>query len=169
MDKRQNFQCACTHYPIIGMIHLFGDKWILFSTDDTNSEIGLFDDSRCEYTTLVNDLCLNFNRRYLITGASKENFDCSWQIYWDDGLNPSRTLNLGFGDSIPDNRNIPWVQVITSPTDADGNPTSNCVIYADAQPLRLDCERIRLAPLIDIPCMDSVSYTHLTLPTTPYE
>tara|TARA_R110002020_G_scaffold29814_1_gene94170 strand:- start:41526 stop:50405 length:8880 start_codon:yes stop_codon:yes gene_type:complete len=153
-NEPANFQCACTHYPIIGMIHLFGDKWILFSTDDTNSEIGLFDDSRCEYTPLVNDLCLKFNKRYLITGASKENFDCSWQIYWDDGLNPSRTLNLGFGDSIPDNRNIPWVQVITSPVDASGNPTSNCVIYADAQPLRLDCERIRLAPLIDIPCMD---------------
>ena len=87
-NEPANFQCACSHYPIIGTIHLYGDKWIIYSTDDVNSEIGLFDDSRCEYTTLVNDACLSFNRRYLITGASKENFDCSWQVYWDDGLNP---------------------------------------------------------------------------------
>jgi hypothetical protein len=147
-NEPANFQCACSHYPIIGTIHLYGDKWIIYSTDDTNSEIGLFDDSRCEYTTLVNDACLSFDRRYLITGASKENFDCSWQVYWDDGLNPSRTLNLGFADSIPENRNIPWKQIITSPEGAA------CVIYEDAQPLRLDCERIRLAPLLDIPCMD---------------
>ena len=153
-NEPANWKCGCAPYTIIGAIHLFGDKWILMSTDDQASEIALFDDSRCEYTTLINDECLNFKRRYLITGASKENFDCSWQIYWDDSFNPSRTLNLGFGDDIPSNRNVPWKQIITSPVDEDGNPSSACVIYEDAQPLKLDCEKIRLAPFIDIPCMD---------------
>ena len=92
-----NLICVKTGYTIIGAIYLFGDKWILFSTNDeilleeegniNSSEIGLFDDSRCEYTTLVNDECLNFNKKNLITGASKENYDCTWQIYWDAGLN----------------------------------------------------------------------------------
>ena len=60
-----------------------------------NSEIGTFDDSECKYTeVLVNDPCLNFKKKFLITGAAKENFDCSWQVYWDDGNNPSRTLNI---------------------------------------------------------------------------
>ena len=153
-NEPANLSCANANYTIIGAVYLFGDKWIIFSTDNTSSEIGLFDDSHCQYDALVNDACLNFNKFNLITGASKENFDCTWQIYWDDGKNPSRTLNLGFGDDIPSNRNVPWKQVITSPVDQDGNPTSACVIYEDALPLRLDCERIRLAPFIDIPCMD---------------
>jgi hypothetical protein len=86
----------------------------LFSTDNINSEIGLFDDSKCEYTTLVNDPCLNFNKKHLITGAAKENFDCSWQVYWDDGNNPSRTLNLD---------DIPFTYKLFS------NPGDDCVIY----------------------------------------
>ena len=57
-----------------------------------SSEIGLFDDSECKYTTLINDPCLSFNRKYLITGAAKENFDCTWQVYWDDGNNPSTSI-----------------------------------------------------------------------------
>ena len=44
------------------------------------------------------ETCLNFSKKHLITGASKENFDCTWQVYWDDGNNPSRTLNI---DNVP--------------------------------------------------------------------
>ena len=82
--------------------------------------------------------CLNFSTQHLITGAAKENFDCSWQVYWDDGVNPSRTLNLD---------NIPWhKRRISDEGDA-------CVIWENMNPLCLDCEQIRLAPLIDIPCI----------------
>ena len=97
-NEPANLKCATVPYTIIGAIHKYGDEWVIFSTDDTNSEIGLFDDSKCEYTQLINDACLNFNRQHLITGAAKENFDCTWQIYFDDGLNPSRTINI---DDIP--------------------------------------------------------------------
>jgi hypothetical protein len=135
-NEPANLHCANVPYRIIGGIHLYGDRWALFSTDNYNSEIGLFDDSQCEYTMLVNDACLHFNQDNLIIGASKENFDCTWQIYWDDGLNPSRTLNLD---------NIPWIQVQTS---AEG---ASCVIFEDTS--ALDCEKIRLAPWIDIPCI----------------
>ena len=100
----------------------------------------MFDDSECEYTMLVNDPCLNFNKDNLIIGAAKENFDCTWQVYWDDGLNPSRTLNID---------NIPYVQIVDPNTPAG----STCINYVNAEPLQLDCERIRLAPLIDIPCI----------------
>jgi len=136
-NEPSNFSCAEIPYTIIGVIHLYSDKWVIFSTDDISSEIGLFDDSECTYETVVNDLCLNFNKMNLIKGASKENFDCTWQIYWDDDArNPSRTLNLN---------DIPWIQQVTSPV---GEP---CVIYEDTTDL--DCEKIRLAPLLDTPCV----------------
>jgi len=135
-NEPSNFSCAVIPYTIIGTIHLYGDKWAIFSTDNVSSEIGLFDDSQCQYELIINDPCLAFNKNYLIKGASKENFDCTWQLYWDDGLNPSRTLNID---------NIPWIQYVVS---LPGDP---CIVYADTTDL--DCEKIRLAPLIDTPCV----------------
>jgi len=135
-NEPANIGCGAAPYTIIGAIHMFSDQWIIYSTDDINSEIGKFDDSKCEYTTLVNDPCLNFNRNYLITGAAKENFDCTWQAYWDDGNNPSRTINID---------NIPWKQILISGEEP-------CAIYEDTD--ELDCEKIRLAPLLDTPCVD---------------
>ena len=118
-NEPANLQCGVIPYTIIGAIHRYGDKWIVYSTDDINSEIGTFDDSECKYEALVNDPCLNFKKKFLITGASKENFDCSWQVYWDDGNNPSRTLNID---------DIPWKQYISS---APGDP---CVVFSDIEP-----------------------------------
>ena len=138
-NEPSNLQCGVIPYTIIGAIHRYGDEWVIFSTDDINSEIGRFDDSECTYTTLVNDPCLAFNRKYLITGAAKENFDCTWQVYWDDSNNPSRSLNID---------DIPWQQYISSPT---GDP---CVVYSDIEPKQLNCEKIRLAPLVDTPCIE---------------
>ena len=134
-NEPANLQCAVIPYTVIGAIHKVADEWVIFSTDDVNSEIGLFDDSKCEYTTLVNDKCLNFNRVYLITGAIKENFDCTWQVYFDDGNNPSRTMNID---------NIPYIQVEVTPPGAD------CQIFENTTDL--DCEKIRLAPLLTTPC-----------------
>ena len=136
-NEPANLQCGEVPYPIIGAIHKEGDKWYIFSTDDVSSEIGLLDDSKCEYTTIVNAQCLNFNRKYLITGASKENYDCTWQVYWDDNLNPSRTLNED---------NIPWIQVEVQP------PGATCIEYIDTTDL--NCEKVRLAPLMQTPCLE---------------
>ncbi len=156
-NEQANKLCGGAPFTIIGAIHLYGDKWILFSTNNQQSEIGRWDDSECKYETVVNDYscfmcadefsddplpyspCLNFNTQHLITGASKENFDCTWQVYWDDGINPSRTLNLD---------NIPWAQHLIS------DESDDCKIYEDTEPLCLDCEKIRLAPLIETPCIE---------------
>ena len=138
-NEPANLKCSLVPYTIIGVIHKYGDEWIVYSTDDTNSEIGLFDDSKCQYTSLVNDPCLSFKTSHLIVGASKENFDCSWQVYWDDGLNPSRTLNLD---------DIPRKQIETTA------PGDTCVTFEDSPTcFNLDCERLRLAPLLTVPCI----------------
>jgi len=81
-------------YTIIGCIHVVDDEWAIFSTDDTNSEIGMFDESKVEYRKIVNDRGLNFNRDYLITGASRLKFDCGRPVYFTDAYNPDRFIDL---------------------------------------------------------------------------
>ena len=143
-NEPANLLCANIPYTIIGGIHLYGDKWIIFSTDNDgtdnskSSEIGEFDDSLCTYNTLVNDNCLNFHKDSIIIGVAKENFDCGWQIYWDDGRNPSRTLPIS---------KVPYQQYQSSDVGVD------CVTYENIIPLQLDCEKIRLAPLLDTPTL----------------
>jgi len=141
-NEPANLQCGVIPYTVIGAIHRYGDEWIVYSTDDISSEIGRFDDSECKYETIINDPCLNFNRKFLITGAAKENFDCSWQVYWDDGNNPSRSMNID---------NVPYLQDIIS---APGDP---CIEYQDTP--FLDCEKIRLHPLVDTPCIELTKAT----------
>jgi len=140
-NEPSNLQCGVIPYTVIGAIHRFGDEWIVYSTDNISSEIGRFDDSECKYTTIVNDPCLNFSTKHLITGAAKENFDCTWEVYWDDANNPSRAFNID---------NVPYKKVqITGPL-IDGDP---CVTFEVIEPKQLNCEEIRLAPLLDTPCV----------------
>lgn len=131
-------------YTIIGFIYLFGDTWAVFSTDDTNSEIGRFVESTSTYTTVVNDSNsprLKFNRANLIIGQSKENFDCSWHIYWSDGNNPDRTMNF----DAP-----PFLQTCSIPL---GASCEVCVpVLIGGRPV-IDIDAIRLAKLVNAPCL----------------
>ena len=133
-NEPSNIKCDQAPYDIIGAIHIEDDQWIIFSTDDTNSEIGLYKEKTCTYTKVVNAPCLNFRKAHMITGASRENFDCSRQIYFDDGFNPSRTMNID---------EPPYKKVKTIVDD--------CVneIITD----ELECERLLLAPIYEIPCI----------------
>lgn len=132
-NEPSNMYCSETPYTIIGAIHLEADRWILFSTNNTDSEIGNFIEGQCSYTKLVNDPCLNFSLEKLIIGVSKQGYDCKWRVYWDDNRNPTRVLNVD---------DIPWVQDCT---DDDG-----CLICTDTT--ILDCDKIRLSPLTTNPC-----------------
>ena len=60
-NEPSNYLCASAPYTIIGAIHLYGDKWQIHSTNDIDSEIGIFDESDCSYIKSVNDKCLNYN------------------------------------------------------------------------------------------------------------
>ncbi len=145
-NEPANLHCSGAPYQIIGTIHLEADRWVIFSTDNTNSEIGLFRDDLCTYVTLVNDPCLNLHAHNLIKGQAKESFDCSWQIYWDDGRNPTRTLNID---------NIPWIKTCTDENGVilPGPPAYvpvGCITCVNTT--QLDCDAIRLAPLVKNAC-----------------
>jgi hypothetical protein len=133
-NEPSNIFCVKLPYTMIGCVHLSDDQWIVFTTDNTNSEIGLFDESDCTYNKIVNAPCLNFKTTNLITGVSRSRYDCERLVYFDDGLNPTRTLNID---------EVPWIE--------------NCVVVNDCEvctpTTQLNCEAIRLAPLIKHPCI----------------
>ncbi len=133
-NEPANLHCVTLPYDLIGVIHLTEDQWAVFTTNDKDSEIGVFDESKCTYTKKVNDRCLNFKRSNLISGISRKRYDCERPVYWADGLNPDRFMDL-------DNPPFKYTESIV-----DG-----CSVKTYTN--QLDCERIRLASLITQPCI----------------
>ncbi len=165
-----------TEKYVIGAIYLYSDKWVILTAghnslgQPVNSEIGLFEEENCVYRPIVIDPCLKFDKRYLISGTSREREDCTWQIYWADGLNPDRFLNIGnsktwpslddyiFGGATGVNAN--YYLLLNSSTrilwpGVQWNET--CKIINDCNICEnvntLDCEKIRLARLMTTPCL----------------
>ena len=164
-NEEANKFCTAAPYTIIGAINLRNDEWVIMSTNDVDSEIGYFKESQCQYYKIVNDPCLGFKRTHLITGISKENFDCSWQIYFADNLNSDRTLNIGNIDNAPFVDPWPGVPYICE----DVNPDPYCVDCQPKLPLQLDCEKIKLAKLMSTPCISlSKGPSGGTLPNGSY-
>jgi hypothetical protein len=186
---------AVTEIKIIGAIQLFSDKWIIFTAGHNvngrpvMSEIGLFEEERCLYRPIVQDACLAFDKRYLISGASREKEDCTWQVYWADGLNPDRYLNVGDPQTwpTPDYNwiggglstmnyysngvdtdflwpGVEWFEICTDTTTgctqvSPGVWSPDCPLSINAciscKPINsLNCDKIRLARLMETPCLN---------------
>ena len=185
-NESSNFLCAVTGATmqtavtakyIIGCIYLFSDKWIIFTAGHDNqgrpimSEIGLLQENRCIYQPIVQAACLGFDKRFLISGVSREKEDCTWQVYFADSLNPDRFLNIGDpqtwiptsytyqgSSSAPALVNyysngvnppelwpgVQWIQTCQI--------INNCDICTNTNVL--DCDRIRLARLMTTPCLN---------------
>ena len=135
-NEPANLACVTLPYTLIGAIHLTDDQWVVFTTNDIDSEIGIFDESQCTYTKVINDKCLNFKTTNLITGASRRKFDCNRLVYWSDGLNPDR-----------------FMDVYDPPFKFTESIIDGCVTRILLEPRQLDCEKIRLASLISQPCL----------------
>ena len=150
-NEPSNLHCVTLPFTLIGCIPLVDNQWAIFTTNNTISEIGIFNELTCTYTTSVQSACLNFNTKHLITGASRRTFDCSEKVYWSDGNNPDRVIDLN---------NIPWKQTCTDDNGVQitnppgiwpaGAPTG-CITCVDTT--ELNCEQLRLAPLLTVPCL----------------
>lgn len=135
-NEASNYLCKAifgrngtTPLTIIGAVYIQADEWVIFSTNNIESEIGLFTEGNCSYTKIVNDPCLAFNTQHLIIGVGRTAYNCGRRVYWDDGINPSRVLDID---------NVPWVQ--------NCQTVDSCQICTDTT--ELDCDKIRLAPLV---------------------
>lgn len=135
-NEPSNKFCASAPFTVIGLVHKDETEWVVFSTNDTESEIGILDESKCVYTPVVRDKCLGFRKTHLITGVAKGNYDCTTSVYWQDNLNPDRVMNL---DRVP-------YKVIG---DANEDPDCYTPEYSD----ELDCDALRLHPLVTQPCV----------------
>lgn len=90
----------------------------------------------CKYTTVINAKCLNFNKEYPILNVvhreSGVNDDsvCGTEIYWTDGLNPRRYINLDdlpYKEIIEDCTRIKTGEIDCSLLDVDSNMEIPCI------------------------------------------
>jgi hypothetical protein len=133
-NEPSNKYCAESPYTIIGYAFIKETEWLIFSTNDIGSEIGIFNEAGCSYKTVINDDCLNFKTTHLITAFVRENYDCTFSAYWQDNLNPDRIMNIN---------EVPYICTPVSNDPCDGEVCTT----------QLDCDKIRLHPLIQQPCL----------------
>ncbi len=135
-NEPANLHTVDLPYTLIGSIPITDGTWALFTTDNVDSEIGIFDANLGTYKTVVNDRGLNFHKNNLITGASRKGFDCGYKVYFDDGRrNPSRVLDLD---------NVPYVT----------KKVKQGECYIEQSTGVLDVEQMRLAQILTIPCVN---------------
>lgn len=95
---------------IIGKIEV-SDRLIIFSTDNTISEIGQYTEAD-GYTTILKSFYLNFNDNYPIAGNYRFNNNGELIIVWNDNYNPPRLLNIN---------NLPFTLGYAEKVIRDGN------------------------------------------------
>jgi len=123
----ENFHLIGTHFIQEKNQHIF----FLTNPETGASQIGYMNNNDCTYHTYVDGSCLNFNINYPIQKAVHKISNCTTEIYWTDGLNPRRYLDL---------ENIPYVTIF--PDDVICDPIVTHV---------LDCNKIKIQPNFTIP------------------
>jgi len=88
-------------YRPIGDVYISDENTVIFSTNGTNSEIGILDFD-CNYTVIVNNTCLNFQITDQIDATFRVRRGCERTIYFTDGVNPVRYFNLDKPDEFKD-------------------------------------------------------------------
>jgi hypothetical protein len=113
------------------------NKHIFFITNPSSgdSQIGYVDNNDCVYGVLVNAPCLNFNINYPIHKIVHRITNCSTEIYWTDGFNPRRYLDI---DNIP--------KILRS-----GTPLCSPEYTDD-----VDCNQLKLQPNFNIPTVNVI-------------
>lgn len=99
-NEPSNTKCWSAPYPIHGLIQLPDDEVLVFSTDNTNSEIGIAHTKKCTYKTLSNIPCLGFNLNFPITGVAKKHFHKDTVVTFTDKNQPVRRLEVNKLSSI---------------------------------------------------------------------
>lgn len=137
-NEQSNLFCVAAPYDIIGVLDITPGEWLIFSTNDVDSEIGILQETACKYTKLANNRCLGFKKSNLITGAVKSNYDCTHSAYWADALNPDRFMNIN---------HVPYKYTVQ---EDPSNPGCQTKVYTD----ELDCDKLLLHPHLKTPCLD---------------
>lgn len=123
-------------YQIIGNPHFIAqlNKIVFFlaNSETGGSEIGYMDNNNCIYKTYINTDCLGFDINFPIHKVVHKITDCTTEIYWTDGHNNRRFLDLN---------NLPYK--IAPGTDVCDNKTIP----------EIDCNKISVQPNFKIPLL----------------
>ena len=131
----------CLQFPVDH--HLIGthfipekNKHVFFLTNPNTgaSQIGYMDNNDCVYRTYIEATCLNFNIDNPIHKVVHKITNCTTEIYWTDGLNSRRYLDLN-----PENLPL----VVKPGTDVCDNETINVI----------DCNKLKIQPDFQIPSL----------------
>ncbi len=125
-DFPEGYHLIGTHFINEQNKHIF----FLSNPDTGDSEIGFMVNNDCIYHTYINTRCLNFNIDYPIHKSVHKITNCTTEIYWTDGLNPRRYLDLN---------EPPYQTVFVSGACSPQNT-----------PL-IDCNKLKLQPNFEIP------------------
>jgi len=125
-----------TGYRLIGK-HFIPEKkkniFFLVNPDTGGSEIGYMDNNDCVYRVLVNAPCLNFSTQSPIPKIVHRITNCTTEIYWTDGINSRRYLDI---------EDIPYKLIA-------GTPSCDPV-YGN----ELDCNQLKIQPNFSIPSLE---------------
>ncbi len=111
--------------------HIF----FLVNPNTGDCQIGYMDNNDCLYHTYIEDSCLGFNINYPVHKCVHKITNCSTEIYWTDGLNPRRFLDLN---------KIPYRTQIQS---------TICDVKTFKQ---IDCNKLKIQPNFSIPILEVV-------------
>lgn len=131
MDFPEGYVLIGSHFIIEQRKHIF----FLSNPVSGGSQIGYMVNNDCVYRVLVNAPCLNFNPNYPIHKVVHRITNCSTEIYWTDGFNPRRYLDI---DDIP--------KILRS-----GSPLCS-PIYSDD----VDCNQLKIQPIFSIPSLEVI-------------
>lgn len=120
-------------YVLIGEHSIYEQNkhiFFLYNPVEEKSEIGYMENNDCVYRTYINANCLNFSVNHPIHKVVHKITNCTTEVYWTDGINPRRYLDL---------TNPPFKTEITP---------SSCtpVNFTD-----IDCNKLKVQPNFKIP------------------
>jgi len=139
LEFPEGYQLIGTHFIQEKNKHIF----FLANPETGGSEIGYMDNNDCIYRTLctpipdtdltvcANSDCLNFDINYPIHKAVHKITNCTTEVYWTDGLNPRRFINI---------EQVPYITTYLN------NQTCDPQIQAV-----LDCNKLNVQPNFQIP------------------
>ena len=139
LEFPEGYQLIGTHFIQEKNKHIF----FLANPETGGSEIGYMDNNDCIYHTLctrildtelivcANSPCLNFDINYPIHKAVHKITNCTTEVYWTDGLNPRRYINI---------EQVPYITTYLN--------NETCAPQIQAV---LDCNKLKVQPNFQIP------------------
>lgn len=122
-------------YVLIGT-HFINEKakhiFFLVNPDEGKSEIGYMDNNDCIYRTYINTECLNFSVHHPVHKSVHKITNCTTEIYWTDGVNPRRYLDI---------EDLSKVKTTKPNTNVCDNETIDVI----------DCNKLNVQPDFQIP------------------